>query len=240
MSPIIRVCIVALCAAGLPCTGCTRLVRPMAAAEDGTGQSAASSGDSADGSEASADSSGASADSSKSSEGSGSDGSNSDSDSGSGDGGGGAASATVSVVVVVGLLGVLWLAQLSRGVGGGGIGGPAKLGAAERDEALQNARAWLTDNRQQVRADIARGAGPFVEELSVAHTLPVALRPRLGAALQKARGALDAPLAAGAPSDAETERFAAALARAIDADPALASHAAALGERLAAESERAP
>lgn len=97
------------------------------------------------------------------------------------------------------------------------------LNHEERDTAVAQVRQVLTDHRAQVRADIARGAGPFIDGLAVAQSLPIALRPRLGAALQAAHAALDAPLANGPPTAAGAVAFADALIDAVRADPVLAA-----------------
>lgn len=93
----------------------------------------------------------------------------------------------------------------------------------ERDTAIAEVRSILTTHREQVRADIARGAGPFVDGLAVAQSLPVKLRPRLGAVLQAAHAALDAPLAKGPPTDEGAVEFALALTDVLRADPVLSA-----------------
>jgi len=77
---------------------------------------------------------------------------------------------------------------------------------------------------RRIAARSGRGAGPFIDELAAVHTLPLELRPTLGAALQRAHGALDAPLQGGPPSVDETLRFAEALGRVFQAEPSLAAH----------------
>lgn len=230
MSRSLRTVTVVLCLTTLVQLGCTRLTRMPTLATDGnsdSGQSDDSSGQSNDSSGASADSSGASADSSdESGDSSASDDSDSKSESGSDDGDL-LSTATVALAVSLVVLGVIYVVSVA--------GKPdVDVDAAARDEALASARTYLTDNRRRIRADIARGAGPFVDELALVHGLPPALRPRLGAALQRAHGDLDPPLAHGPPTDDATARFAVALLDAVRTDPALAPHLDAFEARLRA------
>lgn len=211
MTYSIRCLLVAACLLAL--TGCTRMARvPTLASNSGGSDSGGSNSDSGNSDSGNSSNSGNSSDSGGSGD------SNSNSGSGGGDDGG--VSTTVTVAVAVGIVGLVYLISLSSGP----QTGPAGLDSAQREEAVRDASRWLAEHRRQVRVDIARGAGPFVDELALAHRLPIALRPTLGAALQRAHGSLDAPLAAGAPSADATVDFAEALGQAMRTEPALAAH----------------
>lgn len=218
--------LIAALAATLATTGCTRLTRMPTLASDSKSDN--SSGPSADSSGDSADSSGKSADSTKGSD-SNSESGDSKTESDSKDESQLLATATVTMAVVGGVIGIIFLTRLSdrRGTPG--------LDDAQQQAALDEARRYLRENRRQVRADISRGAGPFVDEIALAHTLPVPLRPRLGAAIQRAHAALDAPLSDAEVDEDETLRFAMALGDAMRSDPALAPHVEALAARLDAD-----
>ena len=196
-----------------------------------SGDSKSDSGDSSDSD--SGDSSDSKSDSGDSKTGSG-DSSNTDTgdshtesgESRTGGGEGNALGATLSVIAVAGAVALVYVIY---------------LGVTAREEAttpgldggrLGEARRWLRENRRGVRTDISRGEGPFVDEIAMLHQVPIELRPRLGAALQRAHPALDAPLADPDISAADAAAFGAALVDAMAADPSLGPHVEAMRRRM--------
>jgi hypothetical protein len=68
--------------------------------------------------------------------------------------------------------------------------GPEEPTRVQASLQERRASAWLAENDEQLRIDLARGSGPTLEDLAAAFALRPERRPAFGLALRARRGAL--------------------------------------------------